>query len=421
MRCSVIQGRFRAGAVPGSVIQRHGGGEAFQVPAAMAARLGMAAGGQPLPPTIQRHMEGVLGVPLGDVRVRVGPEASALGAVAFTMGSTIHFAPGRYDPGSRQGLQLLGHELAHVVQQRQGRVANPFGSGIAVVSDRALEAQADAIGIKAAMAAGAAPPVQMKARMQAGPMPMRPGAAGGGQVAQPFLGALAGYAMPALSYVGSTIAAHPYIATAIGAGILYDQFKSYIWGSTKLNTLLGLSDPAAYKLTIISWHGDASTFAAMHENARMSWQKRPRDGGDRLTSKDILVKSAMNLGMFTVLGHVSVELADMTGKVIFIKGYWPDGVKDDASKYADASSTRETFHISQKQAVSLLAAIDKSEKAPARFAWTGYGGDSCASWALKMMRAAGVSGGTFFDRYMLSLPKLVAWTGGKQPGHAHAL
>lgn len=420
MRCSVIQGRFRAGTVPGSVIQRHGGGEAFQVPAAMAARLGIAAGGQPLPPAIQRHMEGVLGVPLGDVRVRVGPEASALGAVAFTMGSTIHFAPGRYDPGSRQGLQLLGHELAHVVQQRQGRVANPFGSGIAVVSDRALEAQADAIGIKAAMAAGAAPSMQMKARMQAGPMPLRPGAAGGGQVAQPFLGmgTLAGYA-------SSAIAAHPYIAGAIGAtlvaGTLYDQFKSYIWGSTKLNTALRISDPAAYKLTIISWYGDASIFAAMHENVRMSWQKRPKDGGDRLTSKDILVKSAMNLPMFIVLGHVSIELADMTGKVIFIKGYWPDGVKDDASKYADASSTRETFHISQKQAASLLAAIDKSEKAPARFAWTGYGGDSCASWALKMMRAAGVSGGTFFDRYMLSLPKLVAWTGGRQPGHAHAL
>ena len=422
MRCSVIQGRFRAGAVPGSVIQRHGGGEAFQVPATMAARLGMAAGGQPLPPTIQRHMEGVLGVPLGDVRVRVGTEASALGAVAFTMGSTIHFAPGRYDPGSRQGLQLLGHELAHVVQQRQGRVANPFGAGIAVVSDRALEAQADAIGIKAAMAAGAAPPVQMKARMQAGPMPLRPVAAGGGQVAQPFygLGALVGYAMPALSYVGSTIAAHPYIATAIGAGILYDQFKSYIWGSTKLNTLLGLSDPAAYKLTIISWHGDASTFAAMHENARMSTQKRGRDGTE-LSRYQILFKSVLVWPVNVVLGHVSVELADMTGKVLFIKGYWPTGVKDDSTEYIGVSSTRETFHISQKQANRLIAAIDKSEKAPARFAWTGYGGDSCASWALKMMRAAGVSGGTFFDRYMLSLPKLVAWTGGKQPGRAHAL
>lgn len=416
---AVIQGRFTGGPPAGAVIQRHGGGEAFQVPAAMAARLGASRGGQPLPPAIQRHMEGVVGAPLGDVRVRVGPEAGALGAVAFTMGSTIHFAPGRYDPASRQGLQLLGHELAHVVQQRQGRVPNPFGAGIAVVSDRALEAQADAIGIKAALAAGSAQSMQMKPQMQAGPVPLRPDA-GGGQVAQPFLGTLAGYAMPALSYVGSTIAAHPYVAGAIGAGILYDQFKNYIWGSTKLNTFLGLSDPAAYKLTIISWHGDASTFAAMHQNAQMSTRKRIGDG-DRLTSKQILVKSTLNLPMFVVLGHVSIELADMNGKVIFIKGYWPEGVKDDASKYADASSTRETFHISQKQADRLIAAIDKSEKAPARFAWTGYGGDSCASWALKMMRAAGVSGGTFFDRYMLSLPKLVAWTGGKKPGHTHAI
>ena len=50
-----------------------------------------------------------------------------------------------------QGQQLLGHELTHVLQQRAGRVSNPFGSGTAVVQDHALEAEADRMGMKAAM------------------------------------------------------------------------------------------------------------------------------------------------------------------------------------------------------------------------------------------------------------------------------
>jgi len=46
---------------------------------------------------------------------------------------------------------LLGHELTHVMQQRAGRVANPFGSGVAVVQDQALEAEADRMGRIASM------------------------------------------------------------------------------------------------------------------------------------------------------------------------------------------------------------------------------------------------------------------------------
>ena len=34
----------------------------------------------------------------------------------------IYFAPGRYQPHDSAGLELLGHELTHVVQQAQGRV-----------------------------------------------------------------------------------------------------------------------------------------------------------------------------------------------------------------------------------------------------------------------------------------------------------
>lgn len=99
-------------------------------------------------------MKSALGADFSDVRVHVGPQASSIGALAFTRGSDIYFAPGQYNPGSVQGQQILGHELTHVVQQRQGRVSNPFGSGVAVVQDRQLEAEADMMGWRAAMSPG---------------------------------------------------------------------------------------------------------------------------------------------------------------------------------------------------------------------------------------------------------------------------
>ena len=132
-----------------SAIQLRPGMEAFQV------ELRPKTGGLPLPRDIQAKMEKALGANFADVRVHVGPEAASIGAVAFTWGSDIHFAPGQYNPHTPQGQFLLGHELTHVVQQRAGRVYNPFGGGVAVVQDHALEAEAYRLGRPAAM--GCAP------------------------------------------------------------------------------------------------------------------------------------------------------------------------------------------------------------------------------------------------------------------------
>jgi hypothetical protein len=93
------------------------------------------------------------------VRIHVGPEASSIGALAYTWGTNIHFAPGQYNPHSLQGQKILGHELWHVVQQKSGRVSNPFGNGVAVVQDHALEAEADRMALKAALT-----PVAQKAK-----------------------------------------------------------------------------------------------------------------------------------------------------------------------------------------------------------------------------------------------------------------
>jgi hypothetical protein len=128
-------------------IQRKGGNgvEAFQVP------LRQKAGGFPLPTEVRSKMENALGGDFSDVRVHIGHEATSLGAIAYTWGTNIHFAPGQYNPHTIQGQKLLGHELWHVLQQKSGRVRNPFGGGVAVVQDHALEAEADRMGIKAAM------------------------------------------------------------------------------------------------------------------------------------------------------------------------------------------------------------------------------------------------------------------------------
>jgi Domain of unknown function (DUF4157) len=121
------------------------GVEAFEV------NLQRKSGGWTLPKEVQTKMESALGGDFSDVRIHVGSEVASIGAIAFTWGSDIHFAPGYYNPHSMQGQQLLGHELAHVLQQRAGRVRNPFGNGTAVVQDHALEAEADRLGMKAAM------------------------------------------------------------------------------------------------------------------------------------------------------------------------------------------------------------------------------------------------------------------------------
>lgn len=138
--------RGQAGPAQMKPDNRHRPGvDAFQVD------LRPKSGGWPLPRDVQAKMEAALGANFSDVRVHVGPEASAIGAIAFTWGSDLHFAPGQYNPHTPHGQFLLGHELTHVVQQRAGRVANPFGAGVAVVQDQTLEAEADRLGRMASM------------------------------------------------------------------------------------------------------------------------------------------------------------------------------------------------------------------------------------------------------------------------------
>lgn len=125
--------------------------------------------GQPLPPALQARMEGLFRTGLSDVRVHVGPEVAGLGALALAHGSHLYFASGRYDPASPAGQRLIAHELTHVVQQKAGRVSNPFGRGLALVQDPLLEAEAERMAVRAT--APAVPPPAARAVAQHSPAP----------------------------------------------------------------------------------------------------------------------------------------------------------------------------------------------------------------------------------------------------------
>jgi hypothetical protein len=140
----------------GAPIQRMGGfedeSEELQMKKADGP-LQLKASDNKMPAHVQSKMEKSIGSDFSDVNIHVGSEASTVGALAYAQGSDIHFAPGQYDPESTSGQQLLGHELAHVQQQRQGRVKPTIqAKGIAVNDDAGLEREADIKGAKAAAA-----------------------------------------------------------------------------------------------------------------------------------------------------------------------------------------------------------------------------------------------------------------------------
>jgi hypothetical protein len=59
--------------------------------------------GSRFPPDVLQRMEAAFGQSLTQVRVHVGPHVQAMGALAFTQGSNIHFALGQYNPATPQG------------------------------------------------------------------------------------------------------------------------------------------------------------------------------------------------------------------------------------------------------------------------------------------------------------------------------
>jgi Domain of unknown function (DUF4157) len=114
-----------------------------------------SSGGAPLDTATKADMEGRFGQDFSDVRVHSGAEADvsakAVDAHAYTVGSSVVFANGQYDPSSPAGQRTLAHELTHVVQQRSGPVdGTPTPGGIRVSNpsdrfEREAESNADRV------------------------------------------------------------------------------------------------------------------------------------------------------------------------------------------------------------------------------------------------------------------------------------
>lgn len=100
----------------------------------LASRLaGRYGEGQPVDQSIRQATEPLIGYDLGGVRVHpheAGEMVEAMAARAFTVGRHIYFGRGEYNPGSRDGMTVLLHELAHTTQpggetvQRRPRITH---------------------------------------------------------------------------------------------------------------------------------------------------------------------------------------------------------------------------------------------------------------------------------------------------------
>lgn len=173
---AVLQGSFLAGwqRVGSKAVQA-----SLRLPAwrlsPLVPVLARANGGQCLPREVQARMETLFGTGFAEVRVHVSREVASLGASAVTQGSSIYFAPGRYDPVSLAGQRLLAYELAHVVQQRTGRVRNPFGTGVAIVADPGLEAEASRMALRAGAVTRQPAVAQREVAQRSAALPRVPG------------------------------------------------------------------------------------------------------------------------------------------------------------------------------------------------------------------------------------------------------
>jgi hypothetical protein len=86
--------------------------------------------GQSLDPNLQEKMGQAMGADFSGVRVHTDAQSDQLNksiqAKAFTTGQDVFFRQGAYVPSSRNGQELIAHELTHVVQQNGKAVQRSF-------------------------------------------------------------------------------------------------------------------------------------------------------------------------------------------------------------------------------------------------------------------------------------------------------
>jgi hypothetical protein len=104
------------------LVQRKGEGQASVAPDVQQEIQGSMNAGAPLPPNVRGFMEPRFRANFSDVRIHTGQRAPQLArrlnARAFTVGRNIFFGRDQFRPESREGGELIAHELTHTIQQQ---------------------------------------------------------------------------------------------------------------------------------------------------------------------------------------------------------------------------------------------------------------------------------------------------------------
>jgi hypothetical protein len=121
---AIAQSRAAGTAPPIQPLSSSSAPEALGDSASTAVENALSGPGNALSPALQRDMGQRFGFDFSRVRIypdgEAGRSARDINALAYTAGHRVVFAPGQFAPTTTQGLRLLSHELAHVVQQAGG-------------------------------------------------------------------------------------------------------------------------------------------------------------------------------------------------------------------------------------------------------------------------------------------------------------
>lgn len=120
--CAACRAKRLAPAGTGVLRRATGPAAPAMVSAPASVYTALSGPGRALDSATRGFFERSMGADFRSVRVHDGAvadaSARAVTAQAYTVGSDIVFARGRYAPGNRDGRELLAHELVHVLQQR---------------------------------------------------------------------------------------------------------------------------------------------------------------------------------------------------------------------------------------------------------------------------------------------------------------
>ena len=97
--------------------------------------------------SMKGKLENHFGYSVDNLKFKESSEVSDMGAHAYTKGNVIKFAPNEFNQNTREGQELIGHEVSHVLQQNSGVMANDSSN---INSSSSLESSADLDGAKVA-------------------------------------------------------------------------------------------------------------------------------------------------------------------------------------------------------------------------------------------------------------------------------